>query len=171
MKAAPEINWLEANQQYLTAAIALLRHRLECHVAGSGQQAADSSQQSVVSSQWPSGLPPAALETLCARFGLSVFERDLLLLCAAVELDSRFPALCAQVHGEPLRVHPTFSLALATLSEPHWSALAPDATLRRWRLVEVGPGSSVTLSPLKIDARTALPHRRPGPGRAPDRDC
>lgn len=157
MKAASDVNWLEANQRYLTAAIALLRRRLECHIAraqGKGQPATSEEELRQAQELARSVIPaPPALEVLCVRFGLSVFEHDLLLLCAATELDSRFPALCAQVHGEPMRSYPTFSLALAALPEPHWSALAPDATLRRWRLVEVGPGNSVTLSPLKIDER------------------
>src|SRR5262245_59203197 len=57
--------------------------------------------------------PPAALETLCAIFGLSPFERNLLLLCAGIELDSAFAPLCAAAQGDPNRAFPTFSLALA----------------------------------------------------------
>jgi len=64
-----------------------------------------------------------ALETVCALFHLSPFERDVLLLCAGMELDSRFAEACA---GQP----PTFALALASLPEPHWSALAPSGPLR-----------------------------------------
>ena len=67
---------------------------------------------------------PPALETLCRRSGLSPFERDVLLLCAGVELDSRFAPLCAAAQGDPARPYPTFSLALAALPEPHWSALS-----------------------------------------------
>src|SRR5262249_39396919 len=43
------------------------------------------------------------------------------------------------------------SLALAALPGAHWSALTPAAPLRYWRLVEVGPGPSLTTSPLRID--------------------
>jgi hypothetical protein len=76
-----------------------------------------------------------------------------LLLCAAVEFDARFAPLCAAAQGDPQRAHPTFSLALATLPGAHWSALAPAGPLRRWRLVEVGSGPSLALSPLRIDER------------------
>jgi AAA+ superfamily predicted ATPase len=96
---------------------------------------------------------PAALDTFCATFGLSSFERDLLLLCAGIELDSTFAPLCAAVQNDPLRAYPTFSLALACLPDAHWSALTPDAPLRRWRLIDIGSGAALTLSPLRIDER------------------
>ena len=76
--------------------------------------------------------------TLCTLFGLSPFERDVLLLCAGIELESRFAEACAAVHGTEQCCYPTFALALATLPEPHWSALAPGRPLRRWRLVDAG---------------------------------
>jgi SpoVK/Ycf46/Vps4 family AAA+-type ATPase len=87
------------------------------------------------------------------RFGLSPFERDVLLLCAGLELDTAFARLCATAQGEPQRPFPTFSLALAALPEAHWSALTPTAPLRHWRLVEVGHGDVLTTSPLRIDER------------------
>lgn len=96
---------------------------------------------------------PAALESLSATFGLSAFERDLLLLCAAVELDSSFGPLCAAAQNDPTRQYPTFSLALAYLPDAHWSALTPASPLRRWRLIEVGAGGTLTQSPLRIDER------------------
>ena len=96
---------------------------------------------------------PPALDTLCALFDLSPFERDVLLLCAGMELDSAFAGLCAAAQGDPQRAYPTFSLALAALPDAHWSALTPMAPLRRWRLVEVGSGSALVSSPLRIDER------------------
>ncbi|HEV2471787.1 MAG TPA: ATP-binding protein, partial [Chthonomonadales bacterium] len=96
---------------------------------------------------------PPALERLCTIFNLSPFERAILLLCAGIELDAAFARLCAAAQGDPLRTYPTFSLALAIFPEAHWSALAPDAPLRRWRLIEVNTGSGLTSSPLRIDER------------------
>ena len=81
------------------------------------------------------------------------FERNLLLLCAGIELDSTIAPLCAAAQDDPSRVYPTFSLALAALPEAHWSALTPGAPLRRWRLVEVGNGPGLTTAPLRIDER------------------
>jgi hypothetical protein len=95
---------------------------------------------------------PFALAQLVARFGLSAFERDLLLLCAGMELDSRISTLVAELQGETGRAAPTFALGMAALAEPHWSAQTPDAPLRAWRLIELtGPG--VTMAPLRIDER------------------
>jgi AAA+ superfamily predicted ATPase len=89
--------------------------------------------------------PPPALETLCALFGLTPFERRVLLLCAGIELDSRLAGLCAS--------RPTFSVALAAFEDAHWSALSPSRPLRYWRLVEVMPGEALTTSALRIDER------------------
>jgi AAA+ superfamily predicted ATPase len=44
-------------------------------------------------------------------------------------------------------------LALAAFPESHWSALVSAAPLRRWRLIEVGAGDTLTQSPLRIDER------------------
>jgi hypothetical protein len=92
-----------------------------------------------------------ALDRVCDRFELSSFERDILLLCAGVELEGDFAALCATAQNNPQRAFPTFSLALAVLPDAHWSALAPQAPLRRWKLIEVGAGNALTTSPLRID--------------------
>jgi hypothetical protein len=45
----------------------------------------------------------------------------------------------------------TFSLALAALSNPHWSALSPDRPLRHYRLIDVAPAASLTVAQLRID--------------------
>jgi hypothetical protein len=78
-----------------------------------------------------------ALAVLADRLGLSAFERDLLLLCIGMELDTRFPALCAQAQHDPSRPYPTFALAFAVLDAPSWDALSPQRPLRYWRLLEI----------------------------------
>ena len=134
------MNWNKANQRYLMTAISAVRDALE-----------QSRPTRIPASEKIS--PPPALETLCHLFNLSVFERGILLLCAGMELDSKFAALCARANGDSHSHFPTFSLALGALSEPHWSALAPSAPLRRWRLIEITPGHSLTLCALRIDER------------------
>ena len=102
---------------------------------------------------------PSALEQLCAAFSLSPFERDVLLLCAGVELDTAFAELCARAQTGARCTYPTFSLALAALASAHWSALTPDAPLRRWRLIEVESGRAVIPRRTKNSAeRTVNPH-------------
>ena len=86
-------------------------------------------------------------------FHLSVFEREVVLLCAGVEMDLRLAARCGAAQGYPQRTYATFGLAPAALAEPHWSALTPSRPLRRFRLVEVEPGHGLTTAPLRIDER------------------
>ena len=90
---------------------------------------------------------------LGAAFDLSHFERTLLLLCAGIELDSSFAALCAAAQGDAQRNYPTFSLALAVFPQAHWSALTPQSPLRRWRLISLGNAAPLTVTPLRIDER------------------
>src|SRR5690242_20177941 len=72
---------------------------------------------------------PAAI-LLQQRFALSQFELEIVLLCAALELDTRIAALCAQAHNEPSKAYPTYALALALLPDPEWGALSPERSLR-----------------------------------------
>jgi hypothetical protein len=147
--------WVEANQRHLVAALAGIRVRLEGHVHATGPEAPRAEAHRPA----PEGGPAftegdvAALDTLSTIFELSDFERDVLLLCAGVELDARLAALCARAHGDARRVHPTFGLALAALDQPHWSALSPARPLRRWRLIEVGSAETLTSAALRIDER------------------
>lgn len=99
--------------------------------------------------------PPPALILLAQRFGLSDFERDTLLLCAAMELDPGLAALCARAQGSPTRNYPTFGLALSAFEGPSWDALAAHQPLRHVPLVEINqPGATpLTASPLRADER------------------
>ena len=134
-------DWQEANQRYLVAHLGRVREALERYagrdpVGGPVQNLAEA--QAALSA-------PAALDRVSEGFGLSEFERDVLLLCAGMELDGAFAELC----GGP----PTFGLALAALPGAHWSALRPDGPLRLWRLVETLPGERLTTGPLQIEER------------------
>jgi hypothetical protein len=145
---APEVvrPWAEANQRYLSAQLARMRTVLEEHAGReNGQPAA--AEPVMEGQQAP------ALETVCQLFNLSPFERDLLLLCAGIELEASFAPLCAAAQGDPNCDYPTFSLALAALPEAHWSALSPSAPLRRWQLIRLDPGRALTRRPLRIDER------------------
>jgi ATPase family associated with various cellular activities (AAA) len=150
--------WTDFNQQYLMTALAEVRAALERHVGPPGRLEAPASApthpEDAGGESQPSSAPPA-LETLSRRLGLSAFERAILLLCAGVELDASFAGVCGAAQGNPARAYPTFGLALAALAEPHWSALAPSAPLRRWRLIEIAsqPGTPLTVAPLRIDER------------------
>jgi hypothetical protein len=153
------LDWFEFNQRHLVAALGHVREALERYAArepsepppapgGTAPRAAQSADETEVGE----GRARPAIEVLCEKFGLSDFERNVLLLCAGVELDSALAQLCARAHGDTERQQPTFGLALAALPGAHWSALSPAAPLRCWRLVEV-VGDGVTRSPLRIDER------------------
>jgi hypothetical protein len=98
---------------------------------------------------------PPALVLLAQRLGLSEFERQVLLLCAAMELDTRVPGLCARAQQDAARPFPTFALAMALFDEPTWDALSPERPLRYWRLIEINqPGAQPLIgSALRADER------------------
>ncbi len=98
---------------------------------------------------------PPALVVLCKRLGLSRFERDVLLLCIALELDTRIAALCARAQDDPNKPYPTFALALALFDESAWDVLSPERPLRHLRLVEINQSGAqpLTTSPLRADER------------------
>lgn len=98
-------------------------------------------------------IPPAALVTLRERLGLRPFELNILLLCAAMELDTSIAGLCARVQREPERAFPTFALALSLFDEPAWEALSPERPLRYWHLIEINQpgGQPLTTSRLRAD--------------------
>ena len=146
--------WTEANQRCLMAELAVVRAMLQRHVEQAGPEAPAPNALEEALEKCRVALPgPSALDRLCSMFSLSSFERATLLLCAGIELDTAFAAQCAAAQCDRQRAEPTFSLALAALPDPHWSALTPNAPLRYWRLIEMGTGPAITLSPLRIDER------------------
>lgn len=149
-------NWDEANECYLLTALAIVRGAIEKFAQKT--QPSDFREQEQIRQQASetamAGISaPSALEQISELFGLTSFERDILLMCACMEFYGDFAAICALAQGDPQRVYPTLSLALAALPNPHWDAIAPDAKLRHWRLIELGEGRALTLSPLRIDER------------------
>ncbi|MDO9164090.1 MAG: ATP-binding protein [Methylococcaceae bacterium] len=96
--------------------------------------------------------PPPALIILSQQLGLTRFEREVLLLCVAMELDGSTAALCAKAHGKP---YPTFALAAQIFDEHKWDAISAERPLRYWRLLEINqPGAEpLTTSALRADER------------------
>jgi hypothetical protein len=151
--------WSTANQRYLSAAVERIEALLEGHSARvqagaveptAAHPAAATMVLEAIAQEMPA---PPALQRLCTLFDLGAFERDLLLLCAGMELQGTFASRCAEAQENTQRAFPTFSLALAALPDAHWDAISPGAPLRYWRLLEVGAGHSLTTSPLRIDER------------------
>jgi AAA+ superfamily predicted ATPase len=140
------IGWTEANQRLLVAEFARLKQRL-------GHEGNDETLNAALGSARSAMPAPAAIDHLSDCFGLSAFERDVMLLCAGVEMDAQFAELCEMAAGESRGQGATFRLALAALDAPHWDALAPVRPLRRWRLVEVNDAPGLARGDLRIDER------------------
>ena len=104
-----------------------------------------------------------ALEVLAHLFRLSAFERKVLLLCLAPELDPSFARLYAYAQDDVTQKHPTPQLALSLFGgdvERRTDArrsLMPDAPLRRFRLVALDAGR--TPQPGAVDRPMRLKER------------
>jgi len=164
--------WIEGNQQALSAQFSRLRARLHPALPGDGKVPAaagdpdarpggEPARRPVVRSGTRTSSdargarpldPPPAFERIAQVFGLSPFERDVLLLAAGVEMDTALSGMVAALqtarHGAP-----SFALAMGVLEGAHWSALAPGGPLRRWRLLELDPSLQLVQAALRIDER------------------
>jgi hypothetical protein len=141
-------DWQEVNHAYVLAQIEQIRELL---LRASGEEpgpAADMEREFTTSI----GQRPA-LEHLCDCFRLSPFERGIVVLCAGFELCPDFGDLCARVHDDTSLRFPTFSLAAQAIPGAHWSAFNPSAALRRWRMIELGRGETLTSRALTLDER------------------
>ncbi len=100
------------------------------------------------------GPPPPCprLERLVAGFGLSGFERDVLLLAAGMEIDEHLAPLLAEQDPQG-RGALSFALPLSALPDAHWSALSPDRPLRRWQLISLTETRPLARAAITIDER------------------
>ncbi len=127
-------------------------------IAGMEQELAGQTQAMV-----EAGTPPA-LEVLARLFGLTPFERNVLLLCLAPELDPAFARLYAYVQDDMACKYATPHLALALFGGEGEARLVaqnsflPEALLRRFRLVTLESSLMATTPgarPLRLDERIA----------------
>jgi len=143
--------WLDQNQAYLGAEFARLRERLAAkHRDDSKHSKSESEAATTLRSEMAS---PPAIDALSELLGLTDFERQLLLLSAGVEMDSRLAEGCGEAQGSSQKPFVTFGLALAVLPNPHWDAITPSRPLRRLRVLELQRGSALTTAPLRVDER------------------
>ena len=146
MNAPPPV-WLEANRALMIAAIEQVRGCLDAHAR---QERVPADQLEPLLAAVAERGAPSALASLCTAFSLSRFERDVLLLCAAYEMDGSLASACAAA-SDARRPYPTFALAMAALPRAHWSAITPGAPLRHFRLVELDPSEGLAFGRLRID--------------------
>ena len=152
MNAPLAQDWTIANQQLLVAEFARLKERLP-RSTGKNAQNPKAEAGTALADARQLLHTESAIDWLTAAFGLSGFERDLLLLCAGAEMDADLARACATAQGDTTRPWVTFGLALAALESPHWSALTPQRPLRRWRLIEIDTHAGLAAGRLRIDER------------------
>lgn len=146
--------WQQQNEQYLVGAIAWLKQKLNQRATTEADTSRPLITDDVLVVDKDSDFIPA-LVLLSQQFGLSTFDQQLLLLCAALELDTEIAALCAKAQDHPNRPYPTFALALTLFDQPDWSVVLADEPLRYWQLIEVTlhPTTPLTVSALRADMR------------------
>src|SRR5262245_26974441 len=88
----------------LTAEIHRVLARVDAHAARSAARD-DAPGAELVPAEGPGTAP---LDALLSCFGLTAFERDLVLLAAAQELEPTAAPRCAAASGDPERAYPTF---------------------------------------------------------------
>lgn len=170
-----DADWERANAAFLGDALAWLRERLErighrgeadnveplvpAAPGRVGRRPRATLARAEIASEHvpfdPAMDPPPALVALGRSFGLSAFELDIVLLCVAMELDTRVATLCARAHDDPHKPYPTFALAFALFDSAAWEALSPERPLRYWRLIEIAQRGNgpLTGSSLRADER------------------
>ncbi|MCB9797631.1 MAG: hypothetical protein H6741_33495 [Alphaproteobacteria bacterium] len=145
---APHEDWRSRNQRALNGALESLRGAL-------------TREARIMHGEIPEEDPPppadppvdSALAQLTRRFGLSPFERQVLVLAAAPELQPGLTPLFATLAHERSKPWPTVELALRALAGSHWDAFTPAAPLRRWRLLHLGEGEGLVFRSLRVDER------------------
>lgn len=142
------MNWYEANKYYLMASIRLVKKEIS-GITDPGILQMDQEIENIRSEM----SQPPTLEMLSKIFGLTSFERKVLLLCAGMELDSGFKVLNPVSHEQNDFLNPNFATALAAFKDAHWSSLSPERPLRYWQLIELADKSQLTKSPLFINER------------------
>lgn len=154
--------WQQNNHHYLAVSLQWLRLRLLVAQTVASSEGVPQESNSLITEldqvAEERGKHAAAdqspgLVTVAARFGLSEFERDILLLCAALEFDPGFADLYAGHPANRGHQYPTFALCLALFDSPTWDALAATGPLRRFQLLDVNqPGATpLTASALRVD--------------------
>jgi hypothetical protein len=100
---------------------------------------------------------PTPLDTLVDAFGLTRFERDLVLLLFAPELDPGFELLFGYLHDDVTRRYVSAHLAMGVLRPAVATAFTASAPLRRFALIHIEPppqpAMALALRPLRLDPR------------------
>ncbi|NJK52111.1 MAG: ATP-binding protein [Leptolyngbyaceae cyanobacterium SU_3_3] len=146
--------WQQENSRYLSLAIAWLRLRLQRMIPDATVTDEEIEEAAALMLALEEIEPPPALVELSSILALTRFEQSMLLLCAAMELDTEIASFCGKIQGEAQR-YPTYALALGLFDDPVWDVVSPERPLRSWRLIEIHQSGvqPLTVSPIKADER------------------
>ena len=136
-------SWETANRDCLVAELGVLRARVRGDDSLAEAERRLDDARKVLAQR-------SALDEVSEGFGLSGFERAMLLLAAGPELVAATAEELVTTGGGP---QPSFGLGLSVIPEAHWSAITPTGPLRRWNLVRLTDPVSPTHSPLLADER------------------
>jgi AAA+ superfamily predicted ATPase len=113
-----------------------------------GDDALSETEMNVEARKAPRRAAHLPMQRICAIFGLDEFERNVLLLAVAPELDLRYELLYSYLNNDVTRKRPTCDLALRLFcpdAAERWTRrrhFAPDAPLFRHDLLEWLPENS-----------------------------
>jgi ATPase family associated with various cellular activities (AAA) len=143
----------QPDQRYLSAELALLR-ALVRQALGEADESdgVEAGRRAVDEARAAMAVPPA-IDRVVDAFGLTRFERRLLVLAVGVEIDVELAAVSGAARWRPGEAPATFALAQALWPEMPWEVVSPSGSLRRWHLIEMDPGAVVALSPLRVPER------------------
>ena len=140
-----EVGWLAANQRLVAAELGRIAALLDGAAGDAGAAAAFAQAEAEIAAA-RRGLDEGAIDRIARTFGLTAFERAVVLLAAGPELDAGLARRCISLNGGPWA---SFGLALAALPDAHWSALLPESPLRAFELVRAPSGDSLVGAPLR----------------------
>lgn len=142
--------WLEQNRHALGLAFewitALLKQQFE------GGQEQEQNIESLLEKQKAhinAMVLPPAYEVMAHVFKLSDFEKSLILLVAAAEIDPVVQQVLYQAGQKKI----TFSLAFQLFDGAHWNAIGPQSALRYWRILSLEKNDFISQAALRLDER------------------
>src|SRR4029077_4917937 len=130
-------DWAQANQRNLMAELA----RLGCLLRREPGE------------ETPATASSSALDALSTLFGLTSFERRIVLLCAGIELDGDFADSCAAAPGSGANPWPSVGLARGAFPDAPSRPLPTNAPLRRWQIIEICSAGTLAHSRFRIGER------------------